>query len=162
MYLVNHTHIFRRGLRIRLIRTGRQKNAFHVALCGAVRLAPLPEHSGNSRFAPTPDSARRAERTWAAANPRKARKSSLDALGMSGRYSSTHSTPFSPASPQESPSLDELAGLPASDIPLAERGADVNAKAASDDTPLDAAIQERRAEMRFFLRRYGGRRNTRR
>ena len=63
----------------------------------------------------------------------------------------TRSTPFSPASPQKSPSLDELAGFPASDIPLAERGADVNAKFVSDDTPLDIAIQERRAETRFFL-----------
>ena len=62
-----------------------------------------------------------------------------DALGVSGGYYPTRSTPFSPASPPKSPSLDELTGLPAPDIPLAERGADVNAKAASDDTPLDAA-----------------------
>ena len=57
--------------RTRRIRTDGRKNAFPAPPCGAGRAAPWSGHSGNSRPAPTPDSARRAGRTRTAANPNR-------------------------------------------------------------------------------------------
>ena len=66
--------------------TDGRKNAFPVALGAIVFPRPLPGHSGNSRLAPTPDSAARARRTRTAANPLPANRAKIapDALGMSG------------------------------------------------------------------------------
>ena len=96
------------------IQIGGLKSALLVALCGAGRVVPLPGYSGNSRPAPTPDSARRAGRMRAMANPNRriVRKSPLRRAGRVRGYPA-HSTLFSPVSPQKSPSLDELAGFPA-------------------------------------------------
>ena len=55
--------------RTRRMPTDGRKNAFPAPPCGAGRSAPLPGHSGNSRPAPTPDSAARTGPTRAGATP---------------------------------------------------------------------------------------------
>ena len=59
--------------RTRRIWASRLKNVFPVAPCGAQRAAPCPVHSGirAPRRLRTPDSARRARRTPAEANPNR-------------------------------------------------------------------------------------------
>ena len=88
-------------------------NAFPAPPCGAGRSAPLPGHSGNSRPAPTPDSAARAGRTRAAANPnrRKVRKSPLCGLD-NVRGSIPAFFPFAPRLPPKNPDSGGLADAP--------------------------------------------------